>query len=134
MRNVSTIQSSVVASSNEESPPGCARKTMPCDNALGEIKKCLPFDFSLCLSPIRGHIQPKGNTMYRLPALLPILFSGLAFAEAGEVPQETVGMGGIIGFFVICAVMVAVFFWYTNKTSKMSEAERAGDKIDADKK
>ena len=68
--------------------------------------------------------------MSRLLAILPALFAySFAFAEEGEVPMETVGMGGIIAFFVVCIVMAVAFVWYTNKSSKQSAAEKAGDKI-----
>ena len=72
--------------------------------------------------------------MKRLLALLPLLFSyGLAFAAEGEVPQETVGMGGVIAFLVLCVVVVGVGVWYVNKSSKMTDKERSGDKIGEDK-
>ena len=65
----------------------------------------------------------------RLIALFPALFAfGLAFAEE-EKPVETVGAGGIIAFFVVCIVLVALFVWLTNKSSKKSAEERAGDKL-----
>ncbi|MFM9972252.1 MAG: hypothetical protein ACKVQK_28045 [Burkholderiales bacterium] len=54
---------------------------------------------------------------------------GLAFAETGEVPQETVGMGGIIAFFVVSIVLVVAFVMLTNKNSKKTDEERAGDKL-----
>ena len=68
--------------------------------------------------------------MTRLLTLLSALFScGLAFAEEGEVPMETVGIGGIIAFFVVCIVMAGIFFWYMRPGSK----REPGDKIGEDK-
>ena len=67
--------------------------------------------------------------MNRLLALLPtLLFYGLAFAEE-EKPVETVGAGGIIAFFVVCIVLVVAFVFLTNKSSKKSAEEKAGDKL-----
>ncbi len=72
--------------------------------------------------------------MNRLLALLPsLLIYQLAFAADAEVPQETVGMGGVIAFLVVCVVMAGVGAWYVNKSSKMTDAERSGDKIGQDK-
>ena len=69
--------------------------------------------------------------MIRMLAVLTTLFSySLAFAEEGEVPMETVGSGGIIAFFVVCIAMAVAFVWLTNKSSKKSAAEKAGDKLD----
>ena len=68
--------------------------------------------------------------MSRLLAILPALFaSSLAFAEEGEVPMETVGTGGIVAFFAICLAMAVAFVYLTNKSSKKSAEEKAGDKI-----
>jgi hypothetical protein len=69
--------------------------------------------------------------MTRLLAFLTAFFSySLAFAvEQGEVPMETVGMGGIIAFFVVCIVMTVAFIKLTNKGSKQTPEERAGDKL-----
>ena len=68
--------------------------------------------------------------MTRLLSLLAALFScSLAFAETGEVPTETVGSGGIIAFFVVCIVLVGVFFWYMRPGAK----KEPGDKIGEDK-
>jgi len=68
--------------------------------------------------------------MNRLLAALPALLSyGIAFAETAEEPMESAGMGGIIGFFVVCIVMVVAFVWYTNKSSQQSPQEKAGDKL-----
>ncbi len=64
--------------------------------------------------------------MNRLLAILPALFScGIAFAETGETPTETVGTGGIIAFFVVCISMAGVFFWFMRPKQK----KEAGDKI-----
>ena len=69
--------------------------------------------------------------MIRLLTLATALFScGLAFAETGEVPMETVGTGGIIGFFVVCIAMVGIFFWYMRPGVK----KEPGDKIGEDNK
>jgi hypothetical protein len=68
--------------------------------------------------------------MTRLLAILPaLLFCSLGFAETGEVPMETVGTGGIIAFFVVCIAMVVAFVYLTNKSSKKSAEEKAGDKL-----
>ena len=61
--------------------------------------------------------------------LFALLSISPAFAEQGEVPMETVGSGGIIAFFVICVVMIVAFVVLTNKSSKKSAEEKAGDKI-----
>ena len=68
--------------------------------------------------------------MNRFLAVLPLLLlNSLAFAvEEGEVPMETVGIGGIVAFFVICAAMTWAFVWYTNKSSKMTDEEKSGIK------
>jgi len=72
--------------------------------------------------------------MFRLLTLLTALISSsLAFAEEGEVPMEMAGTGAIIAFFVICIVMIVWFVWLTNKSSKKSAEEKAGDKIGQDK-
>ena len=68
--------------------------------------------------------------MFRLLTLVTALFScGLAFAEEGEVPMETVGSGGIIAFFVVCIVMAGVFFWFMRPGVK----KEPGDKLGEDK-
>lgn len=68
--------------------------------------------------------------MFRLIAtFISLATCGLAFAETGEVPMETVGTGGLVAFFVICLVLVVAFVWLTNKGSKQSSEERAGDKL-----
>ena len=69
--------------------------------------------------------------MNRILAVLPLLFSySLAFAvEQGEAPMETVGIVGVVAFFVICAAMTWAFIWYTNKSSKMTDEERSGTKV-----
>ena len=67
--------------------------------------------------------------MTRLPTLLIALFSGgLAFAEEGEVPMETVGVGGIIGFFVVCIIRVGIFFWYMRPSAKKEPGDKIGEK------
>ena len=72
--------------------------------------------------------------MNRLLALLPLLLTHqLAFAVEGEVPQETVGMTGVIAFLVVCAVVVAIGIWYVNKSSHMTAEERSSTHIDPDK-
>jgi len=68
--------------------------------------------------------------MIRLLTLVTTLFScGLAFAETGEVPTETVGTGGIIAFFVVCIALAGVFLWYMRAGAK----KEPGDKIGEDK-
>ncbi|OGT79288.1 MAG: hypothetical protein A3H91_05455 [Gammaproteobacteria bacterium RIFCSPLOWO2_02_FULL_61_13] len=67
--------------------------------------------------------------MTRLLTLLAALFScSLAFAEEGEVPMETVGIGGIIGFFVVCIVMAGIFFWYMRPGAKKEPGDKIGEK------
>ncbi len=64
-----------------------------------------------------------------IAALLTLFANTTAFAETGEVPMETAGTGGIIAFFVICIALAVAFVWMTNKNSKKTDEERAGDKI-----
>ena len=62
--------------------------------------------------------------MIRLFTLLPALFAfRLAFAiDQAEAPVETVGVGGIIAFFLVCIVLVVAFVMLTNKASKKAAA------------
>ncbi|MFM9967162.1 MAG: hypothetical protein ACKVQK_01985 [Burkholderiales bacterium] len=72
--------------------------------------------------------------MYRLLALVTLAIPyAQTLAAEGEVPQETAGMGGVIGFLVVFLVVIGVGFWYVSKTSKMTDEERSGDKIGEDK-
>lgn len=64
-----------------------------------------------------------------IPALFALAACGTAFAEEAEAPMETAGPGGIIAFFVICIAMAVAFVWLTNKNSKKTAEERAGDKL-----
>lgn len=64
-----------------------------------------------------------------IPALFALAANGAAFAEEAEAPMETVGMGGIAVFFVICIALAVAFVWLTNKNSKMTAEERSGDKL-----
>lgn len=64
-----------------------------------------------------------------LAALTTLLFTGLAFAEEAEQPMETAGTGTVIAFLVICIAMAWAFVYFTRKSSRMTDEERAGDKL-----